>query len=220
MARADGARVFVTSGVALESQWDNWKDDFLVALSSFELVAPIGDDALEAFAQWEGGDPGFGVAFPATWRAAEKKRTLPGKSGVDIRLTDGDELLAYISVKVTGLESERDTTKERLLEEAQDELRSAGFQASAPPTLLAIDPLRSLVPGYEGAYVGGGRMVASDVETRIGFQFVPEMAFSITLISVTQEQNPLLWMRSKRAFELACQLNWKQVPAAPNPSLH
>lgn len=48
-----------------------------------------------------------------------------------------------------------------------------------------------------------------DVETRSGFRLLPDLAISVSLISVVQEQNPLLWMRAKRAFELVRRLNWQ-----------
>lgn len=209
LARADGGRIFMVSGVAPETMWYKWKHQLLLAGISFELVQPTGNDQLEPLREWEGGAPAFGLAFPASWQLQEPPSSKPGKSAVDLRLTQGEKLLAYLRVKATDLQAHPDTRLDTLVGQAQRELAAAGFRPAGKWIFPAHDPLGARVPDYQGTALARGRMWNQDVETRSGFRLLPDLAISVSLISVVQEQNPLLWMRAKRAFELVRRLNWQ-----------
>ena len=208
MGFADGGRVFMVSGVANERLWGKEKLDLLIACSSFELVAPTGSDSFEPVKEWEGGEPAFGVAFPGTWTLELQAPSKPGKSAVNIRLSDGQQLLGYILMKATSRQQYPEVSEEALLAESLVELRKAGFDHASEPIRLAQDMVKDTTPGYLSTYCLSGQMGHDAVDIRTGYRMLPELALSITLMSVAQIANPLLWMRCKRAFELVAHLNW------------
>jgi hypothetical protein len=209
MAKSDSGRIFITSCVAVAGQWDRYKEDFFVAGASFELARPSGDDSLEPLREFEGGEPAFGVAYPGSWQAHPQPPSVPGKSALDVRLISEGQLLAYLLIKATDREAHPQTTLDKLIEESQHELVQSGFLPTDKGVFPAHDLLGAEIPGYEGTAVVRGRLADDNAEARLGYRLITGMAFSYTLLSVRQEDNPLLWMRSKRAFELARQLSWK-----------
>jgi hypothetical protein len=208
MAHADNGRIFQVAGVAPRTQWDRWKDHLLVACSSFKLKVATGDDSLEPMLQWEGGDPGFGFAFPATWSATPKPPSVPGKSATDVKLADGEQLIAYMLVKATSRLAHPEATPELLVAQARSELERGGFRATGAPTRAPSDDPGEKRSGWSGTSVLPGRMWDRAVETRIGVKMLPGIAISISLVAVDKEANPLLWMRSKRAFEIVRDHCW------------
>lgn len=232
MAIADKGRIFMTSGVAQADAWNKWKDDFLIACSTFELVNPTHDESLEPKRDWEGGHPSCGIRYPISWRLREQDDTPEGKTGVEVQLTTGEELLAYALVKATDLEVHPATTLSTLLDQALLELESSdlipvgervfiptGRDADfrLPPGWItgpsSQDALASQVEGYQGTAVVPVRTSGEngrELEARLGFKIVKGMAFTIYLVSIRQEKNFLLWMRGKRAFEVMRSGMWKK----------
>jgi hypothetical protein len=207
MAHADNGRIFMVSGAAPEAEWDRAKLALLLACSSFKLLRPTGSDLLEPLLRWEGGDPRFGVAFPASWAGEEKASDVPGKSALDLRLADDERLLGYLRVKAIDRWA-HPTTSDELLRRAECELATAGFVPGGSRISPAADPLGARLPGYAGTTIIEGQMWSQDVEARIGVRVGERLAFVFTSISVRQRVNPLLWMRAKRAFELVREHCW------------
>lgn len=207
MTLANNGRVFMVSGLAREGVWNRWKYELLVACASFKLLRPSSSDSLEALVEWEGGSPRFGVTFPASWQAEEKRSERVGKSAVDLRLTMEDKLLSYLRVKATDLALHH-TSVDARLEEAVRELVTSGFSPTAPRDWPVPDALGALIVGYDGTAVVPGRMWDQDVEARIGLRSVGGGGFTTTLIAPSRGSNILLWMRGKRAFEIVRALCW------------
>jgi hypothetical protein len=57
--------------------------------------------------------------------------------------------------------------------------------------------------GSLAAYVTRGRMGDKPVELRFGLLERGGLVFALSSISVEKAENPVLWMRSKRAYEIA-----------------
>jgi len=53
------------------------------------------------------------------------------------------------------------------------------------------------------AHVAGGRLGEKAVELRIALFARGGLVFALSTISVEKSENPVLWMRSKRAYEIA-----------------
>jgi hypothetical protein len=53
------------------------------------------------------------------------------------------------------------------------------------------------------AFLARGKLAAADVEVRFGLVRRDQLVFAVSLVSVLRTDDPMLWMRSKRAYEIA-----------------
>ncbi|KAJ3424690.1 arrestin domain-containing protein d [Anaeramoeba flamelloides] len=223
MAYVHEQRIFVVCGVSNSKEWNQYKNHFLIACSTFTLTNPKGTDTFEKLIDYGGGNPFIGVSVPESWTVSEQTDTPKGKSAFEIQLIEEDDVLAYIMTKAsTGLEK-NSMLLYILIEEALQELELSGFKLLGYPTFILgkeftgvfnlngwvkgnshLDPLAEILPGYFGTAIISGKVNHKLVEARLGFRILGKTAFTVYLISVPKESDYSLWSRSKRAFEFTC----------------
>jgi hypothetical protein len=207
VAFADGARVFTLMAMAPTVHYEQVKRDITIAVTTFALLNPTGSRAFEPWlAARPGGDPGFCVAYPESWRLRPLGAPLPGRSAVDLLLASNDEnerLLAYLRVKAIDPSAGggSGTPRERLAT-AGDELADAGV-ALKSAWREDDDPSLTMIEDTLGLWTAHGRLGESDVEIRVGVLERDLTEFVVSLMSVRHEDDRLVWMRSKRAYEIA-----------------
>jgi hypothetical protein len=207
VAFVDSAKVFTLMAMAPAARYEQVKRDIAIAATSFALLNPTGSRALEPWlAARPGADPGFRVAYPESWRMRPLGAPLPGRSAVDLLLAGDDErLLAYLRVKAidpgAGAGGGRGTPRERLAT-AAEELADAGV-ALASAWREDDDPSLAGLEDTPGMWTAHGRLGETDVEIRVGILERNHTAFVVSLMSVRREDDRLVWMRSKRAYEIA-----------------
>ena len=202
VAHPDSARIFLVSTMTPLSRYPDQQKNIAIATNSFKLLMPSGSTQLEQWLDTGGGDPAFHVGYPASWLSRPVEKKVPGKSGVDLLLVRDEQLAAYVRVKATDPNVAGEISNQDALKIAAEELREGGVSLSSP-WQENHDPSVLRVEGLIGAYVDSGQMAGKAVELRFGLLKRGNLVFSATLISVQKAENPILWMRSKRAYEIA-----------------
>jgi len=214
MAWASSGRLFFLTGRCVESEWTTWQDAFLAAGITLQLTAPEerAADMLEGWSEWESpDDPAFGFAYPQSWLAEPVAGTPDGIGAVDLRLVDeeGAELLGYLRIKATDLKKKPGVTAAKLLSQAISEVGQAGIRVGEEDFVKSsATDYANLKPGHEGTWITQVERDGKRLEVRVGVRRHPEMAFTVTLIGSAQDDQPYLWMRAKRAFEIVESSNW------------
>jgi len=202
VAHADGARIFLISLMTPLYRYDEQRDNIAIATNSFKLLKPSGSSKLEQWLDTAGGEPAFHVAYPASWKSRPVARPIPGKSAVDIVLARENQLAGYLRVKATDPAVAGEATTHEALKIATEELQEGGVVLTAawredqsPGVRRIREPL--------AAFVTSGRLGERSVELRIALFERAGLVFALSSISVQKDENPVLWMRSKRAYEIA-----------------
>jgi hypothetical protein len=196
VAHADAARVFLVSLMTPLYRYDEQRNNIAIATNSFKLLKPSGSPQLEQWLDSGGGTPSFHVAYPASWKSRPLAISIPGKSAVDIVLARDKELAGYLRVKATDPAVAGETSIHNSLKMATEELQEAGVALTGAWS----EDQRA---GTLAAYVAGGRLGERAVELRVALFERGGLAFALSSISVQKSENPVLWMRSKRAYEIA-----------------
>jgi hypothetical protein len=200
VAHADSARIFLVSVMTPLFRYDEERDNIAIATNSFKLLKPGGSPQLEQWLDSGGGTPAFHVAYPASWISRPLEKPIPGKSAVDILLLRENEAAGYLRVKATDPAVAGAMSTHESLKMGTEELQEGGVALTA-----AWNEDRS--PGVQRfggpAYVTRGRMGDKPVELRFGLLERGGLVFALSSISVEKTENPVLWMRSKRAYEIA-----------------
>lgn len=198
-------RIFIVSAMVRRDRYAAAEPNITLATNSFRLLRPGPSDQLEQWTQTSVSNPGFVVAHPGSWTGQALARHLPGKSGADISLFHEKQLMGYLRVKaidstVVTLESEQ-----HMLHDVGDELKSASspITVTGPWKKDTDATICETIKGVECAYLNLGRLAASTVELRWALVRRGTLVFAVTLVSVRKEDDAFLWMRSKRAFEIA-----------------
>lgn len=118
----------------------------------------------------------------------------------------GERLLAYL--QVTARRRERGEAAPNFVlyqNESQALLTGADFVANDEPRRLTVedDPRSEAVDGWLGSFVWNGAMKGGAVSARAGFLDRSDKTFVFTLIGPRLEDDPLIALRSQRAFEIA-----------------
>lgn len=118
----------------------------------------------------------------------------------------GERLLAYL--QVTARRRERGEAAPNFVlyqNESQALLTGADFVANDEPRRLTVedDPRSEAVDGWLGSFVWSGAMKGGAVSARAGFLDRSDKTFVFTLIGPRLEDDPLIALRSQRAFEIA-----------------
>ncbi len=202
IGHADGGRIFLVVALAPERRYPQLRRDVAIATNSFKLLRPTGSPQLEQLLDVALGDPAFRVAYPASWVSREVTEKVRGKAGVDLLLAGPDDrLLAYLRVKAIG-PAAGETSPEALKRTATEELAEADVYLAggwAPDNSPGVEG----IAGLESAHVAGGRLNEAPVELRLGLVRRGPLLFAVTLVSAPRASDALLWMRSKRAYEIA-----------------
>jgi hypothetical protein len=202
VAHADGARVFLVSVMTPLFRYEAERNNVAIATNSFKLLQPSGSAQLEQWLDSGGGKPAFHVAYPASWSSRPIKKPIPGKSGVDIILTRDNELAGYLRVKAMDLAVGGEISTAEALRVAGEELEEGGVVVTSAWKGDQNPGVQS-VEGPLSAYLASGRLFDKPVELRFGLLERGGLVFALSSISVEKAGNPVLWMRSKRAYEIA-----------------
>lgn len=199
---ADSGRIFLVVGMAPQTKYESVLRDLTVATQSFHLAQGTGVPQLEQLFVASVQAPAFQVAYPASWSPEVVEENIAGKSGIDLRLLVDDELMAYVRVKAIAPEQSGDVKPESLVSDATTELAETGIALSGPWQDDPDDTLKN-VEQLEFALLAIGTIADSKAELRVAGIQRGGQWFVVTLLSVPREQNPVLWMRSKRGYEIA-----------------
>jgi len=195
--------------LSAREHWDEAKELFWVAHSTFHLVKPVGTTRMEPWlAASADRPPSFVLAYPTSWSASPVEKAPEGVSGLDVRLLDAKEetLLAYLQVQAIALdEGEAVPSFEALTAKGMKRLTAAGFQAAAPlkPLDTGEDPRAAAVEGWLGGLSGTGRLAAAEVIARLGFVLRGRTVATFLSFSPRLEDDTLVALRTQRAFEIA-----------------
>jgi hypothetical protein len=189
------------------AQWDQFKEIFWIAHSTFELALK-GSTRMEPWHAGAAEHPDFQFGYPASWNAETKTPKPNVTSLVDVRLVsaDGNILLAYLQVVA---HRRTDTEAAPVLDLCEREslalLEAAGLVPRAEPRQLTSeeDPRAEAVSGWLGGFRCEGEMKGARVYARTGFMDRAGITFTFTLLSPLLADDNLLAMRAQRAFEIA-----------------
>ncbi len=202
VAIADSARIFLVMGMVPQALHEKRKLDIAIATHSFRLRTPTGSALLEHRLAITVPNPDFTVDYPASWEPTPVEEQVAGKSGINLRLINDGKMLAFLRVKAVEAAIADAMSLVQWMDDANRELAEGDIRMA---TLWEQDqdPSIATVMDSLGTFVAKGRTADSDLELRLGIVNRNEMAFAITLISMTREIDKVLWMRSKRAYEIA-----------------
>lgn len=202
VAHADAARIFLVSVMTPLFRYNEERNNVAIATNSFKLLKPSGSPQLEQWLDSGGGKPAFHVAYPASWKSRPLDKSVPGKSAVDILLARENELAGYLRVKATDPVAVGEATTHEALKLATEELQEGGVALTAA-WREDHSPGVQRIEGPVSAYLTNGRLGDKPVELRFGLFPRGGLVFALSSISVQKVENPVLWMRSKRAYEIA-----------------
>jgi hypothetical protein len=124
---------------------------------------------------------------------------LPKKSGVDFRLTDGVDTIAYLRIEADKRQPRNAEGIRNIYELTMEELEESGVD------VLNLDPIP------QGAIADGGERWLGECALPSGHQGQVALFFRPTsiawlvavLVSPEKTVNPYAWMRAKRFYEIA-----------------
>lgn len=195
--------IFMVTSQCSESLWPSLKDSFLLAGLSFEILGthPGSAGTLEPCKAWTAeGNPKMSTIYPAAWLAEPVQSLSPETVAVDFKLPDSEQkqLLAYLRLKFSS------GSPEKALARILKQLREAGFDID-PKRFARCEPdsySRNFVE-QKGMWIGSFTREGESGEVRIGMRQVASTLVSASLVCPAQVSQPIIWMRAKRAFELA-----------------
>jgi hypothetical protein len=201
VVHADGGRMFAVCAMVRADRYPATLRDIAIATNSFKLLHPAGPNKLETLLKYTGGEPRFEVAYPASWVSKEVPKPLPGKSGIDVVLSSEERMLGYLRIKAISVVDGRAPSSDSLQQTAIEELQVAGVTPTtkwAPDT----DPSINRVKGLSSILVASARFMGKPSELRFGTLRRGALIFALTLLSIPKATDAILWMRSKRAYEI------------------
>jgi hypothetical protein len=199
VAQADDARILMVSAMAPAALYKKEQDNVAIATNSIKFLFPSGSSLLEQWLEAGAEEPSFRVAHPASWISRVVVKRVQGKSGVDLSLLKGSQVMAYVRVKAI---NRGNPLVDQDLRLAEEELRESSVEIASA---WAEDNDQSIgkVAGVLRAVHGVGSLSGSPVELRVAFVQRGSLLFAVTLISVRKQDDNFLWLRSKRAYEIA-----------------
>lgn len=199
---ADGGRIFTVSSMVRQDHYGAVQGDLAIAATSFKLLHPAAPSQLEALLQYSGGEPHFKVGFPASWVSQEVPKPLPDKSGIDLVLSSKESMLGYVRVKAILVADSQPPSAESLRQTATQELQDSGISLAAK-WQSDSDPSINSVEGLEEHSLATAKFMGKPAELRFGTVRRGALLFAVTLLSLPKAVDAILWMRSKRAYEIA-----------------
>ena len=186
-ACADSGRIFFLIAQAPVEQFAIHARDLAIAIQTFCLSAPSGSSRLERWLTADLKEPAFSVEFPMSWQPQPIAGPHARANALHLRLLGEKSLAGYVRVKA---------------ERAGKKDQAAAFAVMSREIERAGVHLRSdwRTDGpYSIATASAG---ADDFELRAAWVKRQETAFTFTAVSVLRAENPVLWMRTKRAFDI------------------
>jgi hypothetical protein len=216
VAHSDSGRIFLVVATVASSRYQAMQDNIAVAVCSFNLLTPSGSESLEASLQTTVSDPAFSVAHPASWIARDVTKKLPGKSGIDLLLLKDRDLMAYLRVKGITEEVAAADSLGSKLKTAIEELAEAGVMLTTT-WQKDTDPAINSITQASGFLIAEGTLNGVPIELRFALLHRGALWFALTFLSVMKSSDRILWMRSKRAYEIALATVTPEeaVPASP-----
>jgi hypothetical protein len=201
VAQIGNGRIFLLVGMVAAARYSAVKEDISAVVGSFNLLQRAGTGHLENIQTIIGAAPAFSVDYPQSWLARGAASKIQGKSGLDLLLARNQQLMAHIRVKAVSQDTEV-LSASIASEKATEELQEAGVQITSD---WKVDEDRAVntVGGLTSVVIGDGLLSGSPVEVREGFLKKGHLWFAITLLSAPKSVDRILWMRSKRAYEIA-----------------
>jgi len=202
IAHIDNARIFMVSAMVKKERYIECTKEVAIATNFFRLLRPTGGTRFEPLLKIQGKQPNFNVASPASWTARLMPPKLSGKSAVDIFLAKDDNMMAYLRVKATDPSIAGKVSIEEKKQSAIIELLEANVKLQ---TSWAKDEKILLQNTNEPVEILSASAILGEnkVEVRLGLIQRDALDFAVTLISATKQTERILWMRSKRAYEIA-----------------
>jgi hypothetical protein len=121
---------------------------------------------------------------------------------VDILLIREEDMMGYLRVKAISLADAPPGSSEEMLQTAAEELQEADVRLVSDWE-EDNDPSLNRVEDLSGLFITKGILKDTPVELRFGLARRGGLQFAFTLIAVRRDDDRLLWMRSKRAYEIA-----------------
>ncbi|MBF0466336.1 MAG: hypothetical protein HQK94_14785 [Nitrospirae bacterium] len=202
VGHADSTRIFLVMGIAIADRYEELKRNIAIAANSFKLLKPTGITFMEKRMSFIVQSPNFMVSYPASWQTRLVKTRIEGKSGLDLLWLIEGKMMAYLRVKTIDSSVTTVTNSDERKGIAMDEITEGGVLIMSP-WIEDKDLSVNMVADLEDAYVSKGMLNKAQVELRLGFVKREDLIFAVTLISVPREYDPMLWMHSKRAYEIA-----------------
>jgi hypothetical protein len=214
----DEGRIFHLVAMVPAKRYADLMRDFTIAARSFKVDQPTGNRQME---QWLGvtvsASPAFRVGMPISWRARDLGAPLPGKSAVDLLLMHNDQAQVYLRVKAIDPKVAGDATNDELLKTVVEETAEAHVKPTSSWKVEAEMPAGA-APDISGMFMCDAKFEKDDLlELRCGIVRRGPLCFVLTLLSVRRIDNPILWMRARRAYEIALST---VDPLPPSPELN
>jgi hypothetical protein len=202
VAHSDSGRIFMVVAAVAESRYNVLQKNIAIAVSSFKLLTSSGSDSLEPSLKTTVSNPDFSVSHPASWIAKDVAKRLPGKSGIDLVLMKDQQLMSYLRAKAITDEVAATDSSGSKLKTANEELAEAGVALTAN-WQKDLDPAINAISDASGLLIAPGTLNGIPIELRFALVHRGPLWFAVILISVLKTSDRILWMRSKRAYEIA-----------------
>jgi hypothetical protein len=195
---ADGPRILWMIGMCPASLATPYQESFGLGAASLQIVGHSGKTTREELIRYKESAGHFEMLYPASWTPAPLKALLPAKVGVDFRLVEEGEMLAYVRVESDSRYPEGEEGLRKVFELAIQEVEESGIKVHSmepvPPSALA---------GERERWVGECQVPTGLGQIALLFRRAPEAWLNATMIAPDKTLNPLAWMRGKRFFEIA-----------------
>ncbi len=201
--RKHAADVFCVIGGAGEAEYPDLARTFEIATVLFRQTKSSVNPYAVPFKLYVATD-GIGPSFhwPSTWNLAPATGAPPGRGAVDVRLNRDDTMAAQLRVKWEKRDLTGNPNADAVLDSFSTEFAGAG---GTDQVLKSTTP----VSGWNGTPPSGqvfkwvGRLQDGPVAMRAAIFDSPETVFSVTLLTVTADRDPIAWAAGARAFEIA-----------------
>lgn len=205
---ADKGRIFSISGICDETRYDQLKRDLSIAASSFRLLAPAQPSSLEQ-AKWivtEGCQNRMRVAFPQSWTARSVDEDIENKCGLDIVLPNEEEteLLSYLRLKFEDGIHHSELPYDAFLATCDREIKEKAIHRREPwqessdwSDRLSLEHMPTKVFSASVEINNQTSLLSCSISHTSRFTSIA------TLIYPSKEKDTALWMRSRRALEIA-----------------
>ena len=199
----DAGRIFTVMAMVPAAGYPARMRDVAFATHGFALTAPTRQMFLEQWLDAESTEePVFHVGHPASWTSRAVTAGIHGRSGLDIVLARDKSLMGYVRVKALDTSLVRDPSPADKRRTATEELSEAGVvqhTAWAPDD----DPTLPWIEGFVGSWQARGRLGETDVALRLGEVERHGLVFLVSQVGVREEDDAILWMRTRRAYGIA-----------------
>ncbi len=190
--------LFVLQACCPENEYRRQALAFFVALTSCQLLQPVGWPLVENLRSFSRRHPGdFCLFYPESWTLTVEAGSNEQVLGVRLMNQVGDAVLGEMAV--TTLDRDAEDRPQALVDAYLDGLRHAGM----PVSPVSLTPCAS-IGGFLKTWQGQAQISQSDgameVHVRIGKR--PDAWFMLVLFTPSRDTNILAWAMNTRAFDI------------------